>query len=82
MFFVAFVPQFIALDRPLLPQVAILELTFVTMAVLSSAAYALLAAMARTRLRQPRVQRLVNRTGGILLIGTGLAAAGWRKAPN
>ncbi len=79
-FFVAFVPQFLDASRAFLPQVAILVATFVTMATLNSLGFALLAAAARQRLRQPRVQRLVNWTGGSLLIGAGLFAVGWRRA--
>jgi hypothetical protein len=30
--------------------------------------------------RSPRVQRVVNRTGGTLLISAGLFAAAWRKS--
>ncbi|MCB8879887.1 LysE family translocator [Acidisoma cellulosilytica] len=79
-FFVAFVPQFLQASRPFLHQVVILEATFVTLATLNAAMFALLAAAARERLRAPRVQRAVNRTGGSLLIGAGLFAAGWRRA--
>jgi threonine/homoserine/homoserine lactone efflux protein len=79
-FFVAFVPQFLDATRPFLPQVVTLEATFVTLAALSATMYALLAAAARQRMRQPRVQRLVNCTGGSLLIGAGFLAAGWRRA--
>jgi threonine/homoserine/homoserine lactone efflux protein len=73
-FFVAFVPQFLDATRPLLPQVVTLEATFVTLAALNAAIYALLAAAARQRLRQPRVRRMVNRAGGSLLIGAGVVA--------
>ena len=79
-FFVAFVPQFLMASAPFLPQVAVLEATFVTLAILNTVAYAMLASAARQRLRQLRVQRIVNRTGGTLLIGAGALAAGWRKA--
>ena len=79
-FFVAFVPQFLDAARPFLPQIAILIATFVTMAALNSLLYAHLAAVARDRLRQPRVQRAVNRTGGTLLIGAGTLAFNWRRA--
>ena len=79
-FFVAFVPQFLAASEPFWPQVATLEATFVGLAILNAALYALLASAARQRLRQPRLQRAVNRTGGSLLIGAGVLAAGWRKA--
>ena len=79
-FFVAFVPQFLSASSPFLPQVAVLEATFVTLAILNAAAYALLAAAARRRLREPRVRRVVNRTGGSLLVGAGALAVGWRGA--
>lgn len=79
-FFVAFVPQFIVPSEPFWRQALLLEATFVTLAALNAALYALLAAAVRQRLREPRVRRVVNRTGGSLLIGAGLLAAGWRKA--
>ena len=79
-FFVAFVPQFLTASAPFLPQVVLLEATFITLAVLNSAVYAVLASTARRQLRQARVRRIVNRTGGTLLIGAGALAAGWRKA--
>lgn len=79
-FFVAFVPQFFVASRPFLPQVFILEATFVTLAVVNTAVYALLASAARRRLREPRVRRVVNRSGGTLLIGAGALAVGWQGA--
>ena len=78
-FFVAFVPQFLNTSRAFLPQEAILVSTFVVMATLNSLGFALLASAARQRLRQPRVQRVVNRTGGSLLIGAGMFALGWKR---
>ncbi len=79
-FFVAFVPQFLDSSLPFWPQVSILETTFVFLATASAALYAILASAARNMLRQPRVRRAVNRTGGSLLIGAGIFAAGWRTA--
>ncbi len=79
-FFVAFVPQFVAAGRPPLPQFLILELTFVLLAAFNAALWALLAGQLRTRLRTPRVQRLVNRTGGSLLIAAGALTALARRA--
>lgn len=81
-FFVAFVPQFLQAHQPFLHQVVILEATFVTLATLNAAMFAILAAAARQKLREPWLQRAVNRTGGTLLIGAGLFAAGWRKAAS
>jgi len=76
-FFVAFVPQFLDPARSLLSQIVVLETTFVVLAALNATLYGLLAASARRTMRQKRVQRAVNRTGGSLLIGAGLFAAGW-----
>lgn len=79
-FFVAFVPQFLVSLEPFWSQAITLEATFVILAALNAALYALLAAAARQRLQEPRIRRAVNRTGGSLLIGAGIFAAGWRKA--
>ncbi len=79
-FFVAFLPQFLDTTRPVVPQMAIFEATFLVLAVLNTAMYATMAAMARRTIRKPRVQRLVNRTGGTLMIGAGLFAAAWKRA--
>jgi threonine/homoserine/homoserine lactone efflux protein len=74
-FFIAFVPQFVAAGRAPLPQFVILELTFVLLAAVNTALWALLAGQLRVRLRTPRAQRLVNRTGGGLLIAAGALTA-------
>lgn len=79
-FFVAFLPQFLDLARPLLPQMMIFETTFLILATLNAATYALMASMARKTIRRPAVQRAVNRTGGTLMIGAGLLAFGWKRA--
>lgn len=78
-FFVAFLPQFLDHGSPVLPQLVIFEVTFLTMATLGALTYSLLASAARQTIRQPSVQRLVNRTGGGLLIGAGALAVAWRR---
>ncbi|MCX8997835.1 LysE family translocator [Rhizobiaceae bacterium BDR2-2] len=75
-FFVAFLPQFLDLSRPLVQQMVIFEITFLTLATLNAALYGLLATMARNTIRKPKVQRAVNRTGGSLMIGAGLLSTG------
>ncbi|MFZ4806393.1 MAG: LysE family translocator [Hyphomicrobiaceae bacterium] len=72
-FFIAFLPQFLTLDRPVVPQMIIFEVTFLVLATLNAAAYALLANSARATIRRPAVQRAVNRAGGTLLVGAGVA---------
>jgi len=81
-FFVAFLPQFLDPARPFLTQILIMEATFLVLAGLNAASYALLASAARQGVRRPGALRLVNRAGGTLLIGAGLLAAGWRRATN
>lgn len=79
-FFVAFLPQFLNHAEPLAFQMAIFEATFLVLATVNAATYGLMASMARKTIRKPRVQRLVNRTGGSLMIGAGLIAVGWKRA--
>lgn len=79
-FFVAFLPQFLDLTRPLLPQMVIFEMTFLVVATLNVSSYALLANLARRTIRKPSVQQIINRTGGSLLIAAGLISVAWRRA--
>jgi threonine/homoserine/homoserine lactone efflux protein len=78
-FFIAFVPQFLDLGKPFLPQTLILEATFLCLAALNAFVYGLLADMARGYIRKASVQRVVNRTGGTLLIAAGAVTAGYRR---
>ena len=68
------------MTRPFAPQVVILEATFVTLAAINAALYGWLAAKAREKLRSPRVQKTVNRTGGAALMGAGMLALGWKSS--
>jgi len=79
-FFCAFLPQFINHSAPILPQVLIMGTTFVLLAVVNAAMYALLAAKARTAVANPRAMKMVNRAGGTALIGAGLLTAALRRA--
>lgn len=79
-FFVAFLPQFLVPSQPWLPQMVIFEVTFLVLATINAALYGLLASAARNTIRKPSVQKVVNRTGGSLLIGAGLLTLGWKRA--
>ncbi|QGY39754.1 LysE family translocator [Pseudodesulfovibrio cashew] len=79
-FFCAFLPQFLNHGAPLTPQLLIMGITFVTLAVINAVLYALLAARARTAVANPRTMKLVNRAGGTALIGAGLLTAALRRA--
>lgn len=78
-FFVAFVPQFVVADAPVLPQFVALEATFLTLAGINAALWALLAGEMRAWFRRPTTLRLVNRLGGSMLIGAGLLTAAARR---
>lgn len=79
-FFIAFVPQFLTLNAPLLPQFAILISTFVTLATLNALAYALLADRLRATIKRPHVIQWITRSGGLVLIAMGLLTATLRRA--
>lgn len=67
-FFIAFVPQFV-----------ILEVTFVTLAAVNVALWALAAGQLGRWFRGPGVLRLVHRAGGSLLIAAGVLTAVTRR---
>jgi len=73
-FFVAFVPQFLDPKADWVTQMLVFEATFLTLAFLNAFGYAILAARARSVAREPRAVALVNRVGGTMLIGAGVAA--------
>jgi threonine/homoserine/homoserine lactone efflux protein len=79
-FFVAFLPQFLDPAAPFLPQVAIFEATFLTLAFANALTYAALASRARGVFRNERALKVLNRAGGSLLIGAGLATVTLRGA--
>ena len=79
-FFVAFLPQFLDLDGPIISQMMIFEATFLILATLNATIYAVMASAARQKIRSEGMQRAVNRVGGLLLVGAGVLAALWRKA--
>ncbi|MCB1496335.1 MAG: LysE family translocator [Bauldia sp.] len=74
-FFVAFVPQFIDSGRMLLPQLAIMEVTFIGLAAANALAFALAADQLRLRIRKAGVLKWLNRVGAGCLVGMGAATA-------
>ncbi|GGF44336.1 Threonine/homoserine/homoserine lactone efflux protein [Mameliella alba] len=79
-FFIAFVPQFVTPQAPLLPQFAILVSTFVTLAALNALAYALAADRLRRMIQRPSILAWLTRAGGATLIGMGVLTATLRRA--
>ena len=79
-FFIAFVPQFVDSKTPLLPQFAILIVTFVGLAAINVLAYALLADKLRAMIGKPAVIGWLTRAGGAALVAMGFATAAIRKS--
>ena len=70
-FFGAFIPQFVDMQQDHVPQVALLGVTFMVIAGVTDAIYALLAGRAR-RCFSARRTRLLSRLSGGLMIGGGV----------
>lgn len=79
-FFIAFVPQFLTPDAPLLPQFAILIATFVGLAALNAFAYALAADRLRQVISRPSIITWITRAGGAALITMGILTATLRRS--
>lgn len=79
-FFIAFVPQFLRHDAPLMPQFVVLTATFVGLAALNALAYALLADRLRRVIARPGILTWITRAGGGALILMGLLTATLRRS--
>jgi threonine/homoserine/homoserine lactone efflux protein len=81
-FFIAFLPQFIDPRAALVPQVSVFATTFLVLAFANAFIYALVASRARRVVRSPRAVGLINKAGGSLLIGAGIATVGLRAGQS
>jgi threonine/homoserine/homoserine lactone efflux protein len=79
-FFVAFLPQFIDPLKPALSQFTLLGGTFLFLAVLNAALYALFAGQLRDQIKKKRVRKWFNRCGGSALIGAAIITAGVKQS--
>ena len=74
-FYMAFVPQFVNTSLPVFEQFSILTATFVVVAALNGLMWLFFAAGLRAKLRKPRAQRAVNRTGASCMFAAGVFTA-------
>lgn len=74
-FFVAFLPQFVDQQAPAFWQLFSLGATFLFLALINAALYAVFASQLREAMENPRVRRCFNRFGGGALIGAGILTA-------
>ena len=73
-FFIAFLPQFLRPGAAVGAQLWVLAVTFVVLATINAALYAVFAASARRFLSTPRARRGFNLAGGSLLTAAGVWA--------
>lgn len=74
-FIAAFLPQFIDTTQPVFPQFALIVPTFLLIAFVVTACWALAAGQARRFLLSAQMRRSVNRTSGGLMITAGIGLA-------
>lgn len=79
-FFVAFVPQFVDVSQPVFLQFAILEATFITLAIINVILWAMLANKMRRHIKSQKTQNWVSRISGSCLMGAGFLTALIRRA--
>ncbi len=79
-FFVAFLPQFINTNEPVLNQLLLLGGTFLFLALVNAALYALFASQLREAIRKTSVRKWFNRCGGAALIGAGILTASMQRS--
>jgi threonine/homoserine/homoserine lactone efflux protein len=79
-FFVAFLPQFIDPLKPAFFQLTILGGTFLLLATINAALYALFAGQLSEQIRKPNVRKWIDRCGGSALIGAGILTAAMKRS--
>ncbi|NQY94363.1 MAG: LysE family translocator [Campylobacteraceae bacterium] len=78
-FFTAFFPLFLDVNSALLPQMLILALTFMGVAVSTNSCYSIFSSYLSTKVKSAKTQKMFNKTSGGLLIGAGLITASLQK---
>jgi threonine/homoserine/homoserine lactone efflux protein len=78
-FFVAFLPQFIQPGAETAPQLLILGGTFLVLAGINTALYAVFAGQLGDRMTRPGVRKWFQRCGGTALVGAGVMTAALRR---
>jgi threonine/homoserine/homoserine lactone efflux protein len=79
-FFIAFLPQFISPHSPPFSQILTLGGTFLFLALVNAALYALFASRLREIIKKTSIRKWFNRCGGTALIGAGIFTAGLQRS--
>lgn len=79
-FFIAFLPQFIDPTREPGGQFLLYGGTFLVLATLNAALYAIFAVQLKQQIQREQVQRWFNRCGGCALVGAGVVTIGMKQS--
>jgi threonine/homoserine/homoserine lactone efflux protein len=79
-FFVAFLPQFISHHESVFKQLLLLGGTFLFLALVNAALYAIFASRLREAIKRTSVRKWFNRCGGTALIGAGIFTATMQRS--
>ena len=79
-FFVAFLPQFIDPLKPAVSQLTLFGGTFLAMATLNAARYAIFAGQLSEHIKKRKIRKVFNRCGGSALIGAGIFTASLQRS--
>jgi threonine/homoserine/homoserine lactone efflux protein len=75
-FFLAFLPQFVAIGHPAAPQVLLLGVIFVVLAIASDVCWVMVASRAKAWFaRRPQRLDTMSAAGGVMMVGLGAALA-------
>ncbi|MGH1376300.1 MAG: LysE family translocator [Alphaproteobacteria bacterium] len=80
LFFIAFVPQFMTPDLPIMPQMTIITLSFVVLGGLNATFWAIGIGKMAEKIMSPTRLKILNRIGGSFMITAGILTALGRKA--
>jgi threonine/homoserine/homoserine lactone efflux protein len=78
-FFVAFLPQFVTPADKALPQFVLLGGTFLCLAAVNAACYAVFAGTLKERMQRAKPRKWLDRIGGTVLIGAGIITAAAKR---
>ena len=79
-FFVAFLPQFVDPLKPAFSQLTLLGGTFLLLATINSALYAIFAGQLGDQMKKKKIRKWFNRCGGSALIGAGIFTAAMQRS--
>jgi len=79
LFFGAFLPQFVAADYPVAPQMAVLSVSFLLLAAVLDSMYAVAASVVSSAINRPAVQRWREGVTGLLFLGASFGLAMSRR---